>query len=214
MENKISNQRLQQSITDNMQKLADLSVATIRSSVENVSKNVGELSKMAGNLGVGPINLPFLKTGGSCNCCPPEHDCPPHCILELVRHAVAGERIIVPFAVKNTCGAAKRYRVGIRELKSLDGSQAPAQPILNKKDVSLQPGETEEVEMTLDLANFSAGNTYAAEIVIREKEINQNICFTLVIDGNKSVPVARPLDEKKYHLRWQSWQSHFYCEGK
>ncbi len=214
MENKVSNQRLQQSLTDNVQKLADLSIATFKSSVENVSKNVGELNKIAGDLGLRTLNLPFTKGSGTCNCCPPEHDCPPHCILELVRHATAGERIIVPFAIKNTCGGAKRYRVGIRELKSLDGNLAPAQPVLNKKLVTLQPSETEVVEMTLDLAEFSGGITYNAEIVVREKEINQNICFSLVVDGNRSVPVARPLDEKKYHLHWQSWQSHFYCEEK
>ena len=116
--------------------------------------------------------------------------------------------------VKNKCGGTKHYRIGVRDLKNVDGSMAPSQPILNKHDVTLDAGQSEMVLMSIDLLQVPNGNTYNAEIVLREKDINQNICFKLIVDGNSNVPVAEPLDEKKYLLRWQSWKSHFYCEPK
>jgi hypothetical protein len=211
MENKAGNAGIPQNIADSFQKIADITMTAVKSSMENSFRSVTELNKAVSGIKPGAFTLPFLKTGGS-DCCASKPDCPPHCILELARHAAPGERIIVPFGVKNTCGMQKTYRIGVRELKNLDGSMAPAQPVLNKKAVTLAPGETEMILLSLDLVHFPAGNTYAAEIVVREKEINQNICFSLVVDSYTPMPVAKPLDEKKYLLHWQSWQSHFYCE--
>src|SRR5690606_19062477 len=42
-------------------------------------------------------------------CCPPEQECPPHCLLEIDWEAHIGEVIIVPFGVKNHCGQEKTY---------------------------------------------------------------------------------------------------------
>ena len=198
-------------LTDGLKKLTDLSLSTFKLSMDNASKNVNELNKIMGNLGLGAFALPGIK-GGDHGCCPPEEDCPPHCLLQITREAAAGERIIVPFLVKNKCNAAKHYRIGVRELKNIDGAAAPSQPVLNKSEVTLDPGQSQLVSMAVDLGNFQNGNTYQAEIVIREKDINQNICFKLVV-GNSGAPVAQPLDEKKYALHWQSWRSHFYCES-
>ena len=198
-------------ITDGIQKLADISIGTLKTSVESASKNITEMSKVMSSIGLPGFNLPSLKNSKD-DCCVPQDECPPHCLLQITRNASAGERIIVPFMIKNKCGASKSYRVGVRELKSIDGSLAPSQPQLNKNNVTLNAGESESVLMELDVANFTNGNTYNAEIVIREKDINQNICFKLVIDGNSNVPVAEPVDEKKYRLHWQSWKSHYYCE--
>jgi hypothetical protein len=196
-------------ITDGLQKIASLSVDSVKSSIEAASKNMTEVNKVMSGLGLGNFTLPFGKSD-DCDCCPPKEKCPPHCILHITRHASAGEKIIVPFLVKNKCGGAKRYRIGVRELKNIDGSKALSQPQLNKNNVTLDPGESELVKMEIDLNNFSNG-TYNAEIVLREKDINQNICFKLVVDDN-AAPVAEPLEEKKYLLHWQSWRSHFYCE--
>lgn len=198
-------------ITDGIQQLADISMGTLKTSVESASKNITEMSKVIGSMGMGNFTLPLMKNDD--NCCAPKEECPPHCLLQITRTASAGERIIVPFMVNNKCGNTKTYRVGVRELKSIDGSMAPSQPTLNKSQVTLDAGQSEMVSMTIDLGQFSNGNTYNAEIVIREKDINQNICFKLVVDGNNNVPVAVPLDEKKYQLHWQSWKSHFYCES-
>ena len=200
------------SITDGLQKMASISMDTFKFATETASKNLTEVNKVMGNVGFGKINLPFFKKD-DCDCCPPKHECPPHCILNITRNASAGERIVVPFMVKNKCGGTKHYRLGVRELKSIDGSLAPAQPKLNKSSVTLEAGQSELVQMGIDLAGFSNGNTYNAEIVIREKDINQNICFKLIVNDNNNVPVAVPLEEKKYRLHWQSWRSHFYCEA-
>lgn len=200
-------------ITDGIKKLADISMGTFKTTIESASRNLSDMSKVMSGLGLGTFTLPSLKKDDH-ECCPPKHECPPHCILQITRTASAGERIIVPFMVKNNCNTQKKYRVGVRDLKHIDGSMAPAQPVLNKNEVTLEPGQSELVLMSLDLLQFSNGNTYNAEIVVREKDINQNICFTLKVDGNNAVPVATPLDEKKYLLRWQSWRSHFYCEPK
>ncbi len=198
-------------IADNLQKIAGLSMDTIKSSVENASKNMSQLNKVMTSAGLGKFTLPVLGKKDS-DCCPPKEECPPHCLLQITRNALAGERIIVPFMIKNTCGATKNYRVGIRELKNIDGNVAPSQPNLNKNNVTLNANQSEQVLMEIDLAGFQ-NNTYNAEIVIREKNINQNICFTLVV-GNANPPVAEPIDEKKYLLHWQSWKSHFYCETR
>ena len=121
---------------------------------------------------------------------------------------------MVPFLVKNTCNETKTYRVGVRELKDQDGKPAPFQPQLNKHSVTLEPGRSERVVMLLDLSDFANGSTYTTEIVLRENEINQNICFTLKIDNDQNLVTAQPQNEKQYQLRWQSWQSHYYCEPK
>src|SRR5687767_747829 len=114
------------SITDGLQKLADISMGTFKTSVENASKNITEMSKVMSNIGLPTFNLPLLKNDKH-DCCPPKEECPPHCLLQISRTASAGERIIVPFMVKNKCGATKRYRIGIRDLKNADGSKAPSQ---------------------------------------------------------------------------------------
>lgn len=196
-------------ITDNLQKIASLSMDTVKSSVENASKNMTQFNRVMTSAGLGKIIIPMLGKK-DCDCCPPKEECPPHCLLLITRNASSGEKIIVPFMVKNTCGTTKTYRVGVRELKSIDGNLAPSQPKLNKNSVTLAANQSEQVLMEIDLAGFQ-NNTYNAEIVIREKNINQNICFTLVV-GNANAPVAEPIDEKKYLLHWQSWKSHFYCE--
>jgi hypothetical protein len=206
----ILNTSVLNTVTDGMQKLGDLSLSMLRLSIDSASKNVNTLSQTLGDLGLGNLSLPMLKTADH-GCCPPEHDCPPHCLLQIRRQAAVGERIVVPFQVKNRCGSAKVYRVGVRELKNVDGSTAPAQPVLNQREISLDPGESKLVSMSLDLGQFPNGSTYQAEIVLREKDINQNICFTLVV-GDGGAPVAQPVDEKRYRMHWQSWRSHFYCE--
>ncbi len=208
-----SNIDVKNTITDSMQMIADLSVSTIKSSIENITGVTGQLSKVMSDMGLGTFTLPIGKKSKH-DCCAPEEDCPPHCILQITKQAYAGERIIVPFMVKNHCNTAKTYKVGVRDLKNIDGTIAPAQPELNKKQVTLDPGGSELVLLGIDLNQFTNGNTYTAEIVIREKDINQNICFKLIVDGHKNIPVAEPLDEKKYLMHWQSWKSHFYCEPK
>lgn len=122
-----------------------------------------------------------------------------------------GERIITAFTVTNDCSQTKSYRIGVRELKDENGNASPSQPTLNKNIVTIDPGRSEQVLMTLDLANFKTGSTYTTEIVLREKEINQNVCFTVIVENNSDTIVI-PQDEKKYKLRWQSWKDHYYCE--
>ncbi len=212
MENKRNNSAsIQDTIAESLQNFANMSMSAVKSNLENTSKNFTEMNRLMQNVGIGPIKLPFLNQGKS-DCCAPKHECPPHCLTHINRSAFARERIIVPFMVKNTCSHARQYRVGVRELKNIDGSVAPAQPELNKNMVSLQPGQSELVLMAIDLDKFQPGTSYNTEVVLREKEINQNICFSLNVDAYNNVPLVEPVDEKKYSLRWQSWQSHFYCE--
>lgn len=212
METKSDNSaNLPQMIADNLKKLTDVSLSAMQPVMEGMIGNISALSQsvLAGDTPL--MKIPVLKFQGD-DCCAPKNTCPPHCILSISRNAQAGERVIVQFFVKNTCSHAKTFRIGVRELKDSDGNIAPAQPTLNKYSVTLEPAQSERVMMTIDLANFASGVTYATEIVLREKDINQNICFTLTTNGDKNLPVAAPLDEQKYHLRWQDWKSHFYCE--
>lgn len=155
---------------------------------------------------------PLIKKNDQC--CIPEQKCPPHCIASISRTAAEGERIRIPFVIKNNCTNTKTYQIGIREMKDQEGNTAPAQPTLNKNSITLDPGRSETILVMTDLEKFKTGSAYFTEIVLREKEINQNICLTISISNDPNPVVATPLEENKYQQRWQSWQSHFYCEPK
>ncbi|WP_114792869.1 hypothetical protein U0035_03040 [Niabella yanshanensis] len=210
MENN-SSARLQQTLTDNLKQITDMSLSFAKPLMDNLVNNFSILSQsaLAGNT---PIKLPQFKLQSD-DCCTSKNDCPPHCLSNISRKAMVGERIIVPFIIKNHCNTSKTYRVGVRELKDLDGQLAPSQPVLNKTAVTLDAGQHERILMGIDLSKFSEGKIYAAEIVLREKEYNQNVCFTLYVEDEEGVTVT-PLDEKKYKLKWQSWKDHFYCETR
>lgn len=202
---------LQQVLTDSIQKMANLSLGNMKPFIDGMMNNLTAINKTVIATGIPIIKIPTIKMK-DCNCCPPENVCPPHCMASISKCAMAGERILVPFKIKNTCSISKTYRIGVRELKSDDGQMAPAQPLLDKQSVTLDPGRSEKVLMTIDLEKFNNGSVYTTEIVVRENEINQNICFILSLDGDCNTVVAEPQDEKKYRLRWQNWQSHYYCE--
>ena len=203
-----NNLNLQQAISDNLQQMLDISVSAMKPIVDGLTNNFSALNKSVMNVGGVSLKIPQITTP---NCCAPKHECPPHCISNITRQALPGERIIVAFIVKNSCTVTKTWRVGVRELKDENGNLAPAQPILNKQKLTLDAGRSEKVLMEIDLARFQSGSNYQAEIVLREKEFNQNICFTLQMKESDATVVS-PLDEQKYRLKWQDWQSHFYCE--
>jgi hypothetical protein len=204
---------LQDMIGNTFQEIASSSLAAYAPLMKGMLSNISNLSQSALKGDYSAIKLPKLFKE-TCNCCPPECECPPHCIASISRCAAQGERIIVPFEIKNTCSHTKTYRVGVRELKDQDGKLSPSQPKLNKHSVTLDAGRSERVLMLVELDKFENGTTHSTEIVLREKEINQNICFTLMIDNDCKVVSVEPKDEKKFKLHWQSWQSHYYCEPK
>ncbi len=209
MNNKQGDNSLPLQLADNFQKMATVSLEAMQPILKNMAENMGTLNKTMVTNGIPVLNI--LGSGKKSKCCPPEETCPPHCIDSINRQAMAGERLIEAIIVTNNCSTEKTYRVGVRELKNLDGSPAPSQPVMDKSSITLAPGRSERVLMTLDLTNFNNGSTYEAEIVIRERDINQNICFTLKVNENDPTEVS-PQNEKKYKLKWQDWQSHFYCE--
>jgi hypothetical protein len=212
MSNQYSNKNNTSDFADSIQQFSKFSMDLFSASFENNMKMANEMGNLLGNMG---IKLPTFSPAKHSDCCPPEPYCPPHCLIEINREAYVGEMIVVPFAVKNTCGAAKIYRIGLRPLVNQDGTPAPIQPVLNKNQVELQPGQSVNILMTINLMQgVSAGDCFQTDIVIREKEINQNICFKLKVVPFCEVPIAKPLDEKEYLNHWQSWQSHFYCEQK
>lgn len=202
---------LQQTIIDSYKRMADLSLGAMTPFFEGMVENMSTINKSVVERGIPSLAFPAFNTKSS-TCCPPETECPPHCIANITRHAAEGERIVVPFLVRNRCGSEKTYRIGVRELKDENGNTAPSQPALNKQSVTLPPGSGERVEMVVDLKSFKSGSVYSAEIVLREKDINQNICFKLVVTGSSEIEEVSPHDEKKYKLKWQSWRSHYYCE--
>jgi hypothetical protein len=201
---------IQKMLTDNLQQLTNLSISTLKPVMEGLVNNISAINNSVIKNGLPLIKIPKLSTG-NCDCCPPEESCPPHCIASITKRAMEGERIIIPFTVKNDCGQTKTYRIGVRELNDENGTPAPDQPVLNKVSVTLDSGRSEQVLVTIDLTNFKTGSTYTTELVLREKDINQNICFTLIVEDPKATVVI-PQSEQKYRLKWQSWKDHYYCE--
>ncbi len=200
---------LSDTAADNLQKVANMSVDFYRNLFNTLLENNSSFSNTLTQVSRNALD-PMKSMFNSGDCCPPKQTCPPHCIATIERQAMAGETIIVPVRIRNSCNAAKTYRIGVRELLDMDNKAAPDQPVINKATVTLQPNGNERVLMKLDLANFQNG-TYTAEIVVREKEINQNICFTLIVRDHQPL-VAEPREENQYKLKWQSWKSHYYCE--
>lgn len=213
MANSSNQNNLQSLISDTLTQIAGNSLQSFKPVMESMLNNITSMTQSVRNINTGNLVLPKLYKE-TCNCCPPEDECPPHCIAQITRTAAEDERIMVPFLVKNTCSETKTYRVGVRDLKDQDGKPAPTQPQLNKSSVTIEPGRSERVVMLVDLSKFANGSTYTTEIVLREQEINQNICFTLKIDNDYNLVTAQPQNEKQYQLRWQNWQSHYYCEPR
>ena len=145
-------------------------------------------------------------------CCPPKDECPPRCLLRLSRRARPGEVILVPFQIRNASGQPKQYQLGVHPLLDQHGNPAPTQPTLSTTQIQVPPGHTRVVEMRLDLSNYQAGNVYETDIVVREKEVNQNICFTLTVESGADAPVATPHDEQKLQRHFVHWHHHYYCE--
>ena len=205
---------IQDILSNSLKDFANNSMSAYKPMMDGMVNNITAMSKSLSNGNYGALKLPMLNND-SCDCCPPKCECPPQCMASISRCAAQGERILVPFMIKNTCTHTKTFRIGVRELKDQDGKLAPSQPHLNKHAVTLDAGRAERVLMLVDLEKFEQnGATYNAEIVIREKRINQNICFTLKIDNDYNVITAAPQDEQKFDMHWQSWQSHYYCEPK
>ncbi|MEM7551584.1 MAG: hypothetical protein AAF363_18010 [Bacteroidota bacterium] len=196
---------------DNLQTLTEMSMEFYGNMIDNMTGNNSIFSTNAGQLGRNALQ-PFRTMFNSGDCCPPEKECPPHCMASITRKAMTGERIIIPFTVHNECNQNRVYRIGVREMADQDGKTAPSQPQLNKASVTLKPHGSERVLIGLDLGKFDEGS-YTADVVLREKEYNQNICLSVEVADHPSVSVT-PLEEKKYRLKWQSWQSHFYCESR
>lgn len=146
------------------------------------------------------------------HCCPPETACPPQCIATIQRSAARGERIRLAMQVTNTSSQTKSYQAGVRELKDQHGQDAPVHYALNKHSLTLEPGRAELLILELDLQKAENGATYSTEVVLREKEYNQNICITVKIDDDHMVTPVQPYEEQHYRQRWKPWQAHFYCE--
>lgn len=201
---------VQKMLTDNIRQLTNLSISTLKPVMESWINNISAINNAVVKNGMPVIQIPKLNIG-NCDCCPPTASCPPHCIASISRNAMQGERVIIPFMVKNDCNQTKTYRIGVRELNDENGTAAPAQPLVNKNSVTIDPGRSEQVLITVDLADFKSRSTYSTEIVLREKEINQNICFTLIVEDSTAT-VVTPQSEQNYRLKWQSWKDHYYCE--
>jgi hypothetical protein len=195
----------------NIKQLADLSSVSLKNMVENNLKTFNDVTGLIRNMGISIPN--FTTKKDDCGCCPPKHQCPPRCILSISRTASAGEKIIVPFKVKNTSYMPKVYQVGVRPLKNENGELAPTQPTLNKNKLELDGSESELVLMAIDLEKFIPGHTFYTDIVLREKDINQNICFHLLVKPYSEIPEAKPVDERKYRMHFQDWKTHYYCES-
>jgi len=195
-------------VTQSVKRITD---ATTRMLQGNLNNNLQWFTELQDVLGTGTV----LGKKDDCNACPPGCDCPPQCLLSVTRDANPGEVIIVPFKVKNVLQTARTYLVGVRPFYDNDGNLLPNQPTLNKTSVNLQPGQSILVEMKIDLTNgYTAGSSYSTEIVIREKDVNQNICFTLNVTANSFIPEAHPLNEQSYFTHFQDWKSHYYCDQR
>ena len=206
-------QNLPDTLSSAMRKMTDITTELLEPVMRSMTDNIGDAAKSLSKGKLPAFDLSSITANNKSDCCVPQQECPPKYLAQINRCAAAGERIVVSFDIENTCNKEKTYRVGIRPLTDLHGNVALTQPQLTKDVVKIGSGNKARVTFYLDLAQYNNGNTYTAEIVIREKEINQNVLFTLKLSEEcNAVPVARPIEESKYYQQWHSWKSHFYCE--
>ena len=145
--------------------------------------------------------------------CPPQDNCPPRCLLTIVRNGNRGDVITVPFRIRNKTHSVKTYLLGVREILDQDGTPI-AQPSLDKLELTVQPEMSAMAEMKVVLNNkFLPGSLYETDIVIRERKHNQNICFKLYVNAEKDVPEAVPYDERDIDTHFHRWYHHYYCEN-
>jgi hypothetical protein len=207
--------------SESLSKLNEASIRMTRRAVEDNIQFAADLQQLFSGIG---FKMPEMNTGKSmygakdntcchCGCCPPECECPPQCLLMLNRSAYPGETVIVPFSVRNTTSIARQYKVGIRELLDQKGDPAPVQPTVSKELINLQPGQAVTLFVEANLQGFQTG-AYETVVVLREKDVNQNICFRLQVIPFADAPEAHPVDEKRLLSHFQSWQSHYYCTPK
>ena len=212
----MSNQKINKiefsDFSNSLQKFSELSAKLFVDTFENNLKLFNEMAKLFNNSSIPFKPFPFSNEQ---DCCPPKANCPPHCLIEINKEAHVGEVLRIPFAIKNTCGSAKKYRIGLRPLLDQNGNPSNVQIVLDKHEIVLQPGQSVQLSLQVNLMQGAKiGDCLQTEIVIRENEINQNICFKLNVLPFCDVPTAEPLDEKLYLNHLQSWQSHYYCEQK
>jgi hypothetical protein len=197
-----------------LRRLGSAALGMLKESIDHGTSMSSRLSEMFDTLRTAGAR-PKCGTSRGVPCCPPVEHCPPACLLLLTRRAVPGEVILVPFRIHNGTGAVKSYAVGLRPMMNDQQQPAPTQPSLDKTHVTIQPGQSVALDMRIDLsvAGYHAGQQYEATIVVREKDINQNICFRLVLDA-ASAPTATPCDERDLKSHFVGWQYHFYCDER
>jgi hypothetical protein len=199
-------------LSSSARRLGTIGVRLIEDSIANTStmaRRLGELAEVTRSV-TGSRTAGRTKT---VPCCPPIEECPPQCLTEITRHAHAGEVVLVAIRINNPFGEAKTWQVGLRPLVDEHQKPAPSQPTLDKTSVTVPPSQSVVVEMRIDLTQgYHAGSSYEATIVIREKEVNQNVCFTLVLDPLRPEDVT-PWDEQDLKRHFLSWHHHFYCDG-
>lgn len=195
-------------------RLGSITARMFEESMASTASMVRHLGEMADATRAAGRGTSGGKTFRPVPCCPPVEECPPQCLAEITRRAHAGEVVLVPFRIHNASGATRTWQVGLRPLVDEDQNPAPSQPTLDKTKVTVPPSQSVTVEMRIDLSSgYPPGGHYEATIVIREKEINQNVCFRLILDPFDP-PVITPHDEDDLKTHFLSWHHHFYCDEK
>ena len=144
--------------------------------------------------------------------CPPPDLCLPRCLASIQLRARPGESRIVPFGVRNTSNAEKTYKVGVRPFVDAKGQSIDISMSLSETAITIQPGKMVMLELYVGIPKtLFPGGAYETDIVLREAINNQNICFSIIIEGNFNVPVASPFDEKYLNIKFHRWHHHFYC---
>jgi hypothetical protein len=144
--------------------------------------------------------------------CPPPDLCLPRCLASIQLRARPGESRIVPFGVRNTSNGEKTYLVGVRPFVDAKGQSIGISMALSETAITIQPGKMVMLELHVSIPKtLFTNSSYETDIVLREAINNQNICFSIVIEGNFNVPVACPFDEKYLNIKFHRWHHHFYC---
>src|SRR5687768_17525555 len=102
-----------------LQQLTRLSLSSLKTMVDSNTRVINEAGSVLSSIGLNPSSM---TKKSDCNCCPPKEECPPHCLLTIIRTAHPGERILIPFSIRNKCGGPKKYRVGVRQLMDRQGN--------------------------------------------------------------------------------------------
>ncbi len=147
--------------------------------------------------------------GKSCQI--PETECPPYCVCELEWEAFQRDTVKGSIDVYNTGEQASQFSLSGDEFRAASDLSS-VKPALNPASFTLQPGESQRVEVSVQVGeSMDPDQTYHSEVKIAGR---YEQCVRLVVHVRRRLFPNCRVDhgEIPTRIRAHRWYDHFQCE--